>query len=304
MRQTALQTVFELAKADSRIVFIGSDLGVGTLQEMQKTLPNQFFMEGISEQHIIGFASGLAKAGYIPFINTIANFFSRRALEQIILDMSLHNLPVKLLASGGGMVYAPLGPTHTATDDLAHVLAIPNLNVFAPADANEMEEILQQVAFDGQPCYIRFGKGGEKEVAGLVKDSYSFPFKVFGESTSKLIIITTGVSLQAALEAQSILSSQGNNGLVIHFPKLNKSAFEGLEKLLQKADRILVVEEHQQRGGLMTQILHFAHEQGVSTLGMRHISLGTSFIRKYGSQQDHQTNFGISASSIINELIS
>lgn len=289
-----MNTVYELAKSDSRIIFIGSDLGVGTLQEMQQTLPNQFFMEGISEQHIIGFASGLAKAGYIPFINTIANFFSRRALEQIILDMALHNLPVKLLASGGGMVYAPLGPTHTATDDLSHVLGIPNLNVFAPADANEMKEVVQLVAFDGQPCYIRFGKGGESEVPGLVQNTYDYPFKLFGEKSAPVIILTTGIALQSSLEAQSLLATEGSSALVIHFTRLNKSGFVGLGEFLGKAKKAVIVEEHQERGGLMTQVLHYAHKHGISTLGMKHISLGDGFIRKYGSQADHLSHFGIS----------
>jgi transketolase len=137
MRQTALQTVFELAKQDSRVVFVGSDLGAGTLKEMREELPNQFFMEGISEQYLVGFVAGLDKEGFIPFVNTIANFFTRRAFEQIAMDIALHDLPVRLLASGGGMVYAPLGPTHTAVDDFALMTSIPKLRVFSPGDAND-----------------------------------------------------------------------------------------------------------------------------------------------------------------------
>jgi transketolase len=59
MRQEALSAVFNLAKQNPKIVFIGSDLGNGTLSQMKEQLPNQFFMEGISEQHIVGFAAGL-----------------------------------------------------------------------------------------------------------------------------------------------------------------------------------------------------------------------------------------------------
>jgi transketolase len=303
LRQEALNTVFKLAKSNPKIVFIGSDLGVNTLRDMQDSLPSQFFMEGISEQHIIGFASGLAKVGYIPYINTIGNFFSRRALEQIILDIALHQLPVKLLASGGGMVYAPLGPTHTATDDFAHLLAIPKFNVFAPADANEMREVVQLVANDGLPCYIRFGKGGETEVPGLVKSSYKHPFKVFGPSSYTHIVLTTGVSLQIALEAQKQLLNKGVNIAVIHFTKLNLTAFEGLYELLSNVERICVVEEHQERGGLMTQVLHYLLKYEVRTNKIRHISLGSEFIRKYGSQLDHLKNFGISPENIISQLI-
>ena len=100
MRQKALSTVYELAKQDSRIVFIGSDLGAGTLKEMKEELPQQFFMEGISEQHVVGFAAGLAQEGFIPYINTIGTFLTRRSFEQVTIDIGLHNMPVRLLARG------------------------------------------------------------------------------------------------------------------------------------------------------------------------------------------------------------
>ena len=119
MRQQALEKVYSLARLDSRVIFVGSDLGHGTLKAMREELPNQFVMEGISEQYIVGFVAGLAKEGYIPYVNTIANFFTRRAFEQMAMDVALHSLPVRFLATGGGMVYAPLGPTHTAVDYLS-----------------------------------------------------------------------------------------------------------------------------------------------------------------------------------------
>ena len=65
-------------------------------------------MEGVSEQHIVGFAAGLAQEGFIPYVNTIGTFLTRRSFEQVSIDVGLHRLPVRLLASGGGMVYAPL----------------------------------------------------------------------------------------------------------------------------------------------------------------------------------------------------
>ena len=122
MRQKALTTVYKLAKQDPRVLFIGSDLGAGTLQAMREDIPGQFFMEGISEQHIVGFAAGLAQEGFIPYINTIGTFLTRRSFEQVSIDVGLHRLPVRLLSSGGGMVYAPLGPTHTAVEDFSLML--------------------------------------------------------------------------------------------------------------------------------------------------------------------------------------
>ena len=74
MRKTALNCVYELAKKNPKVVFIGSDLGPGVLDEMQKEMPSKFYMEGISEQHIIGMSAGLALEGFIPYVNTIATF--------------------------------------------------------------------------------------------------------------------------------------------------------------------------------------------------------------------------------------
>ena len=75
MRKTALDCIFELAKLNKKVLFIGSDLSPGVLRAMKEEMPERFFMEGISEQHIIGMAAGLAMEGFIPYINTIATFF-------------------------------------------------------------------------------------------------------------------------------------------------------------------------------------------------------------------------------------
>ena len=72
MRKTSLESVFHLAKLDKRVLFIGSDLGSGVLDDMKFELPKQWFMEGVSEQHIIGMAAGLAFDGFVPYVNTIA----------------------------------------------------------------------------------------------------------------------------------------------------------------------------------------------------------------------------------------
>ena len=165
MRKTCLDMVYELAKADDRIVFIGSDLGAGTLSEMQKNMPERFFMEGVSEANIIGMAAGLAMDGFIPYVNTISTFITRRCYEQIAIDLCLHNLPVKLIANGGGLVYAPLGPTHLAIEDIAIMRSLPNMNIVSPSDAEEMKRFMNQSKEIKGPVYIRLAKGGDEIVS-------------------------------------------------------------------------------------------------------------------------------------------
>ena len=105
-------------------------------------MPGRAFMEGVSEQHVVGMAAGLAMEGFIPYVHTIATFITRRCFEQVAVDLCLHNLPVRLIGNGGGLVYAPLGPTHLAIEDIAIMRALPNMTVVAVCDAEEMKRFM------------------------------------------------------------------------------------------------------------------------------------------------------------------
>lgn len=165
MRKRCLDAVYRLAKKNKDVVFVGSDLGVGVMDNFKKELPEQWFMEGVSEQHIIGMAAGMAMTGKIVYFNTIATFITRRCFEQNAVDLGLSNVPVRLLGSGGGLVYAPLGPTHLATEDIAIMRAVPNMAVIAPCDAEEMDRAMAASERYPGPIYVRIAKGGEAVVS-------------------------------------------------------------------------------------------------------------------------------------------
>lgn len=301
MRQKALSTVHELAKNDPRVIFIGSDLGAGTLQTMREELPGQFFMEGISEQHIVGFAAGMAQEGFIPYINTIGTFLTRRSFEQVSIDVGLHRLPVRLLSSGGGMVYAPLGPTHTAIEDFSLMLSVPNMKVFAPADAFEMQNLLRASVNDEDPLYIRFGKGGETVVTEEFND-FDFKPKFFGTDKSEVVIFTTGIMLQHSLEAKALLENKGISITVIHFPYLNDLLLSQASSLLGSANLLLCVEEHVPRGGLFTQLLHEFVNARIPMGNLYQLSLPSAFSHNYGSQADHLDFNGLTGPKIASHI--
>ena len=165
MRNTAMNMVHKLAARDERVLYIGSDPGAGTLRAMSKEFPSRHLIEGISEAHIIGMSAGLAMEGYLPYVNTIATFLTRRCYEQVAVDLCLHNLPVRLIANGGGLVYAPLGPTHQAIEDIAIMRALPNMTVVCPADADEATRLMEQTLDWPGPIYIRLAKGGDAIVS-------------------------------------------------------------------------------------------------------------------------------------------
>lgn len=204
MRKTALDCVYQLAKNDDRVVFVGSDLGPGVLDKMKTEFPQRFFMEGVSEQYIVGMAAGLAMEGFIPYVNTIATFLTRRCYEQVAVDLCIHDLPVRLIANGGGGVYAPLGPTHLAIEDIAIMRALPNMSVVAPCDADEMRRLMMSTLDWPHPIYIRLGKGGDK-IVSEEKNGFTLGKSILVRDGKDGMFVTTGVMTQLALETAVLL---------------------------------------------------------------------------------------------------
>src|SRR3989441_2144461 len=208
MRNTCLDMVYELAKKDQRIFFIGSDLGVGTLKQFKAEMPGRFLMEGVSEANVVGMAAGLALEGKIVYVNTIATFLTRRCFEQVVLDLCLHKANVRLIANGGGVVYAPLGPTHLAIDDLAIMRAVPNMTIVAPGDAEEMSRPMPETVEHRGPIYIRLGKGGDPIVSSPARP-FTIGKAIQMTSGNDVLLVTTGITLKIGLEAAEALKHNG-----------------------------------------------------------------------------------------------
>jgi len=283
MRKAALDKVAQLLAEDDRIVFVGSDLGAGTMDQVRRSFPDRVLMEGIAEQHLIGFAAGLAMEGMIPFVHTIATFLTRRSFEQITIDVALHDLPVRLLGAGGGLVYAPLGPTHEAIEDIALMRAVPGMTVVAPADSIEMENCIQLLVNHPGPAYIRMGKGGEVKLAGTPSPSVGAA-RILSEGRN-LAILTTGVLAQECVYAVSSLDAFPKP-TVAHFPFITPLDHGTVRAILEKHSAVLIVEEHVPSGGLFTAVVEFAALNGYQSRFF-HLSLPQAFPVHYGSQQDH-----------------
>jgi transketolase len=285
MRNTCLNEVHRLAKQNNNVVFIGSDLGAGTLASMKEEMPDRFFMEGISEQHIIGMSAGLAMEGFIPYVNSIAPFLTRRCYEQVLVDLCLHDLPVRLIGNGGGVVYAPLGPTHLAVEDIAIFRAIPNMTIIAPCDADEMLRLMPKTIDWPHPIYIRLAKGGDKAILlSSPKDG---------------LFVTTGVMTQKALEASEMLLKEGIECGVLHMHTIKPLDHDALEKLIPQVKAVVTIEEHYRIGGLGSAVLESCsdlipeHASKISRIGFP-----DKFADKYGSQESLMEYWDITIESI------
>jgi transketolase len=293
MRQTALDMVYQLAKQDERILFIGSDLGAGTLAEFQREMPERFFMEGISEANIIGMAAGLALEGKIPYVHTIGTFLTRRCYEQLAVDVCLHNVPVRLIGSGGGLVYAPLGPTHEATEDVAILRALPNMTVVAPADADEMRLLMPQTVDYPGPLYIRLAKGYDPIVT-----TDDVPFRI-GQAIPMRggddgLIVTTGITLRLALEAHEQLAAEGIRVAVLHMPTIKPMDYSALLEHAEPVPLVVTIEEHSIVGGLGSAVAEvLAESPYLGQKRFRRLGIPDMFPDEYGSQASLMQRFGL-----------
>src|SRR6202047_4687635 len=211
MRNACLEKVHDLAKRDDRVVFIGSGLSPGLLGDMKREMPDRYYMEGIMEQNVVGMAAGFALEGYVPYVNTIATFITRRCYEQVAVDLCLHDLPVRLIGNGGGYVYAPLGPTHQAIEDIAIMRALPNMTVTAVCDAEEMTRLMNASLDWPHPIYIRLAKGGDPIVSRPDKGFAIGKAIDMSENggNADALLVATGVATTAALEASKRLAENG-----------------------------------------------------------------------------------------------
>jgi transketolase len=302
MRETCLDQVYELAKTDPRVVFIGSDLGIGTLRKFKEEMPDRFYMEGISEAHVVGMAAGMALEGSVVYVNTISTFLTRRCFEQVAVDLCLHNLNVRLIGNGGGLVYAPLGPTHLAMEDISIFRALPNMTIVAVADAEEMKRFMPQTLDYQGPIYIRLAKGNDPIVT-----NDTVPFRI-GKGLAMregrdALLVTTGITLGVAQQAATLIAADGVECAILHIPTIKPLDKEQLLELAAPARAIVPIEENTILGGLGSAVAEVVAEAGFSPgKKFRRIGIPDVFPDHYGSQEELMDHYKINAAGVVGAI--
>jgi len=302
VRKRSLDMVHELAKRDERVLFIGSDLSPDILPDMKRNYPDRYYMEGIAEANIIGMSAGLAMEGFVPYVNTIATFITRRCYEQVALDLCLHDLPVRLIGNGGGYVYAPLGPTHQSIEDIAIMRALPNMTVTAACDADEMTRLMNASLDWPHPIYIRLAKGGDPIVSRAERGfaiGKAIDMVDQSRGDSDVLFITTGIATTEALEAAKGLSADGLRCRVLHVHTIKPLDREAILEAAHRTRLTVTIEEHSIIGGLGSAVLEVLADAGATLLRIKRLGIGDRFADHYGSQNALMDVWGLRSSSIM-----
>ena len=260
-------------------------------------------MEGVSEQSIIGLSAGLAMEGFKPYVNTIATFITRRCFEQVAVDLCMHNLPVKLIGNGGGLVYAPLGPTHQAIEDISIMRTLPNMTIIAPCDAIEMKKLVKQTLDYKSPIYIRIARGGDKIVTS-VSENIKLGKGIIKKEPYEHLFITTGVMTQIAIEASERLDKENKIKCgVIHMGTIKPLDKEILLEWIPKVKRVVTVEENLLAGGFGSSILEFTNDHfPEQSHKISRIGLKDKFVEKYGNQDSLLKHNNLTVENLVREI--
>jgi transketolase len=234
-------------------------------------------------------------------VNTIATFITRRCYEQVAIDLCLHKLPVRLIGNGGGLVYAPLGPTHLAIEDIAIMRALPNMTVTAVCDAQEMIRLMNCTLDWPDPIYIRLAKGGDpvisREENGFAIGK-AIPMRI-AKSKRPVLLAATGIMTTACLGAAQLLIKDGIDVSVVHFHTVKPLDEDALLEFAHDARMVVTVEEGIKIGGFGSAVTDVLVEKmGAAHPSVLRLGLPDAFPQKYGVQEDLLELFGLTPHQI------
>lgn len=244
MRNHLINRISLNAATDDRIMLVTGDLGFSVLEVFQKKYPNRYINVGIAEQNMASISAGLAMEGNMVFIYSIGNFPTLRCIEQIRNNICYHDANVKILAVGGGFAYGTLGMTHHATEDIAIMRALPNMNVFVPCDYVSAEMIANEICCIPHPCYVRMERGGEQKIFAENIDMDIYDIQCIYKG-SVIALIATGTVVNEALRVAKKLDLSVYVVLTI-----KPIAKKQLEYIADNYNFIITIEEHNVIGGL------------------------------------------------------
>ncbi len=262
MRAAFIKTLTEIAATDDRLLFLTGDLGYAAIEPFVEKFPGRFFNVGVAEQNMVGLATGLAQAGFIPFVYSIVPFAVLRPYEFIRNGPLSHYLPVRIVGVGGGIDYSTNGISHYGLEDIAVMRALPGMTVIAPGDGMQARTALQNTWDLPGPLYFRLGKDDRIVVPGLNGRFSATGVDVIREGTDILIASMGPIALEA-LSAADILGSQGFSCTVAVVSTLSPAPTEALADLMRRHRVSVSVEAHFINGGLGSLMAETMAERGV-----------------------------------------
>lgn len=282
-------------EANEAIVALCADLTDSTqMSKFKEAFPERFVEIGVAEQNLVTVASGMARAGKIPFTSSYAAFSPGRNWEQIRTTVALNDQPVKIVGSHAGVSVGPDGATHQMLEDITLMRVLPNMVVIAPGDSVEAEKATKAIAENGKPSYIRLAR--EKTPIFSTNES---PFEIGKAYVLReggdISLLGTGTMTYQLLVAANELAKQGIAAEVVHIPTIKPLDSDTILASVKKTGRALTAEEAQINGGFGGAIAELLAENLPTPL--RRVGMQDRF-GESGSPDELLDRFGLTGAKI------
>lgn len=296
MRAEFVHELLEIAEHDPRILLVTADLGFSVVEPFAERFPQRFINVGVAEQNLIGVATGLAHAGFIPYVYSIATFVTMRPYEFIRNGPVLHKLPVRIVGTGGGLDYGHGGVSHYSLEDVAILRAQPGLAIVIPADADQARAAVSATVEHPGPIYFRLARESAP-IPELAKEFAMGELATIGQTDPEVVLVVMGTLASEALIAARSLSAHGLRTSVGIVSSFNPFPVDQTARLISTAKVVITAESHYRTGGLGSATAEVIADRNLSVplvrLGIDDMPRGLS-----GSTAFLIDHYGLSASSL------
>ena len=293
-------TLINLAQSNDKIVAITAAMPEGTgLDKFAKKYPNRYFDVGIAEGHAVTFAAAMAVAGMHP-VCAIYSTFMQRAIDNIIHDVALQNLPVIFALDRAGLVGED-GGTHHGSFDLSYLNYIPNIVIMAPSDENELQRMLKTALDSNSPCVIRYPKGyGTGIMLNKMPTALQIGKAKVLRYGADICFLAIGNHVETCLKAADLLMKIDINVSVVDMRFLKPLDINTVrEEILIRTRKIITIEENTLIGGFGESIKAFLCNEGVI---VKCIGLPDEFI-EHGDLRILREKYGLTPENLIKETL-
>jgi transketolase len=294
------KVIASMADEDPDIVVITADMKFSNMTvDFERVHPDRFINVGISEQHMVSMAAGMASVGMKPYIGAFAPFVGLLGGEQIRTDLAYPGLPVRILAHHAGIAIGFYGTSHHATEDLGLMRSIAGLTVVCPCDATATEAALRQTADLPGPVYFRLGRGRDVDVYdALPEGTWRFGEAAVLREGSDLTIVANGITVSGALEAAEVLAGEGVTVSVIDAHTVRPFDGATIAAHAGRSGRLLVAEEHNVVGGVASACAEALVEHGLASVKMERIGMPADEYSLIGPPTHLYRHYGMDAAGI------
>ena len=276
-------------------LFLTGDLGFGALEPLRDRMAARFINAGVAEQNMVSVAAGLCRAGFRPWLYSIAPFIFARPFEQIRNDLCLHRLPAVLVGNGGGYGYGVMGCTHHALEDYGVLLTLSGMEVCIPAFDSDLATLIPRLFLARNPVYLRLGLGEQPQ--GWSPPEYAAWRKLASGGGGTLIAV--GPLAGAIWEHCISLPEETRPNLWCLSQLPLASLPEELLRDLQRSPRLLMAEEHVAHGSAGHALVTALVLSGSVPSSVRHVTALGYPSGRYGSQRFHRAECGLDAASLL-----